>query len=120
MIDTNKFISKHIENFTLLDHHDFLCALKEYFREKSLNFDTYNYANFITRDEVLYLFDSYADFGKYCADPFIHQEVNQEMDWYSYGRRMAEPDSRSSFIVLEYNSKVFAWETIEDLLVHFR
>ena len=118
MIDTNKFISKYPKAFTLEDHHDFFCALKEYFREKSLTFDTYNYANFITRNEVLYLFDSYADFGRYCADPFIHKEVDQEMDWYSYGKRMAESDPKSSFIVIEYNSKVFAWQMREDLLIH--
>ena len=117
MIDTKKFISKYPKDFVLEDHHDFFCALKEYFREKSLTYDAYNYANYVTRNEVLYLFDSYADFGKYCADPFIHQEVYQEMDWYSYGKRMAESDPRSEFIVLEYNSKVFAWQMQEDILI---
>ena len=121
MINTNKFISKCAKDFTLLDHHDFFCALTEYFREKLPTFDTYNYANYITRDEVLYLFNSYADFGKYCADPFIHQEVDQELDWHSYGKRIAETvtfDPRNPFIVLEYNSKIFSWEMREDLLMN--
>ena len=116
MIDTKKFISKYSAVFTLEDHHDFHCALKEYFQEKAPGIDSYNFANYLTREGLIYLFDSYADFGKYCADPFIHQEVDQEMDWYSYGKRMAETDPRSAFIILEYNSKIFAWQMREDLL----
>ena len=116
MIDTKKFISKYSAVFTLEDHYDFHCALKEYFQEKAPGIDSYNFANYLTKEGLIYLFDSYADFGKYCADPFIHQEVDQEMDWYSYGKRMAETDPRSAFIILEHNSKIFAWQMREDLL----